>query len=275
MADYFVGDIQGCFNGLTKLLERVDFNPAIDTLWLTGDLVARGPESLQTIEYLYRHQDSVRTVLGNHDLHFLAVANGIKPDNPQDRLASLLESPRLRIYLDWLRHQPLLRALPDNSGYLSHAGLSPHWDADTAIEWAEYLAQELSAANYKNFLPRMYGNKPDLWSNSLSDQDKLKYSVSAFTRMRFCDTKGQLDFKQKVAPNALGDELQGQLLPWFAYQGDRFEQCKWVFGHWASLMGHTNRETLFALDTGYVWGNQMTLLHWQTQEKIQVSAKCL
>ena len=270
MADYIVGDVQGCFSGLTHLLDIVDFNPAKDTLWLTGDLVARGPDSLATIEFLYKHDASVNTVLGNHDLHFLAVANKLKRDNPSDRLSTLLASPRLTSYLDWIRRQPLMRALPDNGGFLTHAGLAPHWQTETAAKWARHVEDELTEPNYKAFLPLMYGNKPDIWCNTLTDCEKLKFSVSAFTRMRFCDTNGRLDFEHKEAPSQLTQTAA--LIPWFDFEPKRFEQTKWLFGHWASLMGHSGNDNVIALDTGYVWGNQMTLLHWQTMDLVQISA---
>jgi len=270
VADYFVGDVQGCLNGLKQLLAEVSFNFSKDTLWLTGDLIARGPDSLGTMEFLYRHQDSVKTVLGNHDLHFLAVANGIKRVNPKDKLQPLLDSPELSKYLDWIRQQPLLRRLPEKAGYISHAGLPPDWKPKLAKFWAKEVQQQLTANNYEKFLPLMYGNKPDQWHKELSTEDKLKYTISAFTRMRYCDVTGRLDFDNKCAPDKLNAHLD--LRPWFEFAPERFDKHLWIFGHWASLMGQTTSNRIIALDTGYVWGNQMTMLHWQSKEKIIIDA---
>mgnify|MGYP000601192387 CR=1 FL=1 len=270
MADYFVGDVQGCFDALERLCAEVSFNPAKDVLWLTGDLIARGPDSLATLKYLYRHQDSVKTVLGNHDLHFLAVANGLKRVNPKDNLQPLLENAKLPKYIDWLRTQPLLRQLPEKSGYLSHAGLPPHWRPKLAKHWAKRVEERLSDKNYVEFLPLMYGNKPDRWHDNLTDTEKLKFTISAFTRMRYCFDDGALDFENKGVPEKLNKDAN--LKPWFDYDPKRFEKHLWIFGHWASLMGQTSTKRVIALDTGYVWGNQMTMLHWQSMEKIITQA---
>ena len=270
MADYFVGDVQGCLNGLQALLTNVSFNPAKDTLWLTGDLIARGPDSLNTLKFLYKHQDSVKTVLGNHDLHFLAVANGLKRVNPKDKLQPLLDNNQLPKYLDWLRNQPLIRRLPEKAGYMSHAGLPPQWRPKHAKDWAKQVQEQLISKNYVEFLPLMYGNKPDCWHGNLSHSDKLKFAISAYTRMRFCFKDGRLDFDNKCGPDKLSDN--SDLKPWFEFEVKRFEKHRWIFGHWASLMGKTSNKNVIALDTGYVWGNQMTMLHWQNMEKITIDA---
>lgn len=272
MTDYFIGDIQGCYSGLQKALAVVEFNPSCDTLWLTGDLIARGEDSLATLKFLYKNQDHVKTVLGNHDLHFLAVANGLKKVNPKDNLAPLLNSSKLPKYLDWLRQQALIVRLPDKSGYMTHAGLAPNWKPKTAKNMAQVIHDQLTAINYQKFLPLMYGNKPDTWSEQLPELDKIRFSISAFTRMRFCDRNGRLNFNQKGAPANLSDNYKEQLIPWFQYEPQRFLKHKWIFGHWASLMGSTGNDNVIALDTGYVWGNHLTILDWQRQCKINVNA---
>lgn len=272
MADYFIGDIQGCYAGLRKALAIVEFNPAKDVLWLTGDLVARGEDSLAVLKYLYKYSDSVKTVLGNHDLHFLAVANGLKKANPKDNLTGLLNSSKLPKYLDWLRQQPLIQSLPNNSGYMTHAGLPPLWKPKTAKLWANNVSTELTADNYLSFLPLLYGNKPSLWAEEMSDDDKLRYTISALTRMRFCSPQGELDFSQKGAPQTLDQPMSNLYIPWFQLAPKRFDKNKWIFGHWASLMGETGNKNVIALDTGFVWGNHFTILNWQTQSIIQVDA---
>lgn len=269
MANYFIGDLQGCFNGLQQALATVEFNTSKDTLWLTGDLIARGKQSLETLDYLFSHQDCVKTVLGNHDLHFLSVANKLKKENPKDLLSPLLNSPKLPKYIDWLREQPLLLPLPDNSGYLSHAGLAPDWQVEDAIYWSQQIHDILLSSNYVDFLPSMYGKKPTKWNNNLTDTDKLKYSINAFTRMRFCTQNGDLEFNSKHSPNELTDK---NLLPWFEYDNKRFKQNKWLFGHWASLMGVTNNKNVIALDTGFVWGQYLTVYNLDKNTYIQIPA---
>lgn len=272
MSDYFIGDIQGCFAGLQKAVNVIGFNPSTDTLWLTGDLIARGEDSLATLKFLYQHQDCIKTVLGNHDLHFLAVANGLKKANPKDNLNPLLNSPKLTKYLDWLRQQPLIQRLPDKSGYMTHAGLAPHWKPKIAKQWAQIIAEELKSPTYQKFLPLMYGNKPDLWTETSDDIEKLRFSISAFTRMRFCDQQGRLNFSQKGSPANLSAEYTTHLMPWFQYEPQRFLKHNWIFGHWASLMGKTGNENVIALDTGFVWGNYFTVFDWQRQTRIKVNA---
>ena len=273
MSDYFIGDIQGCFKGLQKALATVEFTHGKDTLWLTGDLIARGEDSLATLDFLTKHQSSVKTVLGNHDLHFLAVANGIKRPNPKDNLAPLLDSPRLEYYVDWLRNQPLILELPTQAGFMTHAGLPPRWSADTAAKWAEHLHEQLRSSDYSAFLPHMYGNEPAAWGEDLDNLEKLKFTINGLTRMRFCSNDGTLNFADKTSPNIDAHEHQmSHLIPWYEYEPERFSHQKWVFGHWAALMGKTDNPNVIGLDTGYVWGNFLTILHWQNQKKIEISA---
>lgn len=269
MADYFIGDLQGCFEGFKRALAEVEFNPSKDTLWLTGDLIARGEDSRRTLKYVYKKQDSIRTVLGNHDLHFLAVVNGLKRANPKDNLESLINHEKCSLYVDWLRQQPLIQRLPNDEGYMTHAGLSPQWSAKQAVKYAKAVSEELKSDGYQDFLPLMYGTKPSLWSKELSHLEKLKYSVSAFTRMRFCHANnGELDFINKGHPSKV-DETEG-LKPWYEFETERFDKNKWVFGHWASLMADTKNSNVIGLDTGYIWGGYLSVLNWQTKELIKV-----
>ena len=269
MADYVIGDLQGCFSGLQRALETVAFNKSTDTLWLTGDLIARGPQSLETLDFLYKNQDSVKTVLGNHDLHFLSVANKVKQENPKDLLTSLLTSPELSKYVDWLRLQPLLLALPDNSSYMSHAGLAPDWKIEDAIYWSQQVHDVLTSPNYVDFLPSMYGKKPTKWDKNLTDMDKIKYSINAFTRMRFCTLNGELEFTHKGSPN---DSINKNLQPWFQHNEQRFNKNNWLFGHWASLMGETGNKNIIALDTGFVWGQHLTVYELTTKSRLKILA---
>lgn len=263
MAHYCIGDIQGCFLGLQKALAEVEFNFSKDTLWLTGDLIARGEGSLETLQFLYKHQDSVKTVLGNHDLHFLAVANQIKSVNPKDKLEPLLTNGSLSKYVDWLRNQPLILELPKQKGLMSHAGLPPHWTYKKAQKWSNKVSAILQSEDYVNFLAGMYGNKPSNWSLCKSEDEKLRFTVNALTRMRFVSQDGSLDFEQKGSPQK-GD--MNKLIPWFEFQPERFDDNIWVFGHWASLMGNSSVKNVIALDTGYVWGNYLSVLDLKSRE---------
>lgn len=270
MANYFIGDLQGCFDGFQRALAEVAFNHSRDTLWLTGDLIARGSDSLATMDFIYRHQDSIKTVLGNHDLHFLAVANKIKKPNPNDLLEPLLTDKNLSKYVDWLRQQPLIQALPKSQGYMTHAGLPPHWSPKKAVKWASRVSDILTSPNYTDFIAEMYGNRPNHWHKCSTEADKLKFTVNALTRMRFCNVDGALNFSQKGSPKKLGDmEVKTNseaLIPWFEFEPERFEDTMWVFGHWASLMGETANSNVIALDTGYVWGNYLTIMKFKTRE---------
>lgn len=270
MANYFIGDIQGCFDGLQRGLAQVGFSTSKDTLWLTGDLIARGSDSLATLDFLYKNQDSVKTVLGNHDLHFLAVANNLKKPNPNDLLEPLLKSKKLGKYVDWLRQQPLIETLPNSEGFMTHAGLPPHWSSAKAEKWAGKVHAELSGKNYINFIADMYGNRPNLWHDCNSKAEKLRFTVNALTRMRYCSKDGALNFSQKGSPNKLSEStetgLSDNLIPWFEYAPERFDKTVWVFGHWASLMGKTSNANVIALDTGYVWGNYLTIMKFKTRE---------
>ncbi len=274
MTDYFIGDIQGCFSGLQKALATVAFNASKDTLWLTGDVIARGDDSLSTLTFIEKYSDSIRFVLGNHDLHFLALANGIKKPKKSDNLGPLLASSKCQYYADFIRQQPLVLSLPDESGYMSHAGLPPHWEAKDACFWAKQVEQELQAVSYQQLISNMYNNLPTRFGDAETHDEKLIFTINGLTRMRYCDLNGHLNFSEKSALHQQTSDhlIASTLIPWFEYQPERFESMKWVFGHWAALMGNTNHNNLIGLDTGYVWGNHLTVLNWQNDERIIITA---
>ena len=267
MATYFVGDIQGCFDELTLLLNTVDFNPSQDTLWSCGDLVARGPKSLETLRYFSSIENSAQTVLGNHDLHFLAVSEKIKKENKSDKLTELLHTPDLPELTYWLRQQPLLHEFPSHNILLCHAGIPPCWDFLTLKKQAKKVHEKLKSTSYRALLTNMYGNHPAYWDNSLSEDEKDRYTINALTRMRFLYPDNTMDFESK---SAIAHD--SKLKPWFEYSSPLLEQKKIVFGHWASLMGETKSSHAIALDTGCVWGNKLTLWHLEKDEKIHQNA---
>ena len=211
MAIYLVGDIQGCFSELKALLHRVEFSPKQDELWLAGDIVARGPHSLETIRYIKSLGDSGKMVLGNHDLHLLATYAGIKKPKQQDKLAKLLAAPDIEELMDWLACQPLIRKLPGNNAYMSHAGISPQWSIDEAVKQAAQAQQYLSSPDRVQWLKIMYGEKPDNWQQTKTDIEKFRYTINAFTRMRYCRPDLSLDFDCKQSPESAPENLK----PWY------------------------------------------------------------
>ncbi len=262
MAIYFIGDIQGCYRELKALLKQVNFNPQTDQLWAAGDLVARGPDSYKTLKFLYSLGDSFKTVLGNHDLHLLAIYAGLKKAKPSDKLDKLLAAPDAEQLINWLASQPLLRKLPDEEVYLSHAGISPQWTIEQAVAMAEFAHKKLCSEKRNKWLARMYGNKPSSWHHAQSKEEKFRYTINAFTRMRYCELSGELEFNNKLSPK----DTPKHLKPWFELATNQLRNCHWIFGHWAALMGEVSHSKLFALDTGCVWGGYLTLLRWHDKQ---------
>lgn len=270
MANCFVGDVQGCYDDLRRLLDMAGFDPAHDTLWLAGDLVARGPDSLAVLRYAHSLGERAVCILGNHDLHLLAVAEGVAPLKKKDRLHPLMEAPDRDALLDWLRHRPLLAESehPTRPVLMVHAGLPPSWDVATARRCAREVEALLRGDQYSWLLHHMYGDQPDAWHEGLLGIERYRYIINSFTRMRFCHLDGRLDFKCKLGP----DESTPGLRPWFELRTRRDEDPILVFGHWAALMGNTGRDHIKALDTGCVWGNSLTL--WRQEDDALFSTPC-
>lgn len=263
MALYAVGDLQGCLTPLKALLEHVGFNPVNDTLWLTGDLVNRGPDSIGCLRYVQSLGHAAQTILGNHDLHLIAVHTLSLKTKDADIRATLAhaDAPQL---IDWLIKQPLLIRDKKRKLIMTHAGLPPCWSDKQAIAFAKEIEQPLKQTETRHaFLSAMYGNQPEQWSDSLSGEGRLRYMVNAFTRMRFCDAKGQLDFAHKESPT---DGPNG-MKPWFEWPVTRNHRL--VFGHWAALMGKTGSDAHIALDTGFVWGNTLTMMNLDNGQRHQ------
>jgi bis(5'-nucleosyl)-tetraphosphatase (symmetrical) len=262
MAIYFVGDIQGCYSELVALLEQVNFNKNKDQLWVAGDMVARGPDSYKTVKFLISLGNSVKAVLGNHDLHLLSIYAGLKKVKKSDFFDELLNAPDVEMITHWLAQQPLLRKLPNEAVYMSHAGLSPQWQIAQAVEHAAFAHQCLKSPNREYWLKVMYGEKPNSWQQVSSSTERFRYTINAFTRMRYCFDNGDLEFDSKQAPNDAPSELQ----PWYEIAKVQLSQCQWIFGHWAALMGNVKQKNIYALDTGCVWGEYLTLLRWSDKK---------
>ena len=264
MSTYLIGDVHGCYDELRALLQQVDFNPEQDTLWLTGDLVARGSGSLEVLRYVKSLGDAVRLVLGNHDLHLLAVYAGISRNKPKDRLTPLLEADDADELINWLRRQPLLQVDEEKQLVMGHAGITPQWDIETAKKCAREVEAVLASDSYPLFLDAMYGDMPNNWSEDLTGLARLRFSTNALTRMRYCFPNGQLDMICKDAPESALPPLK----PWFNIAGPVARDYTIGFGHWASLEGKGTPEGIIGLDTGCCWGGTLTLLHWETQRYV-------
>ena len=266
MAHYFVGDIQGCFLELKRLLDKVDFTPSRDELWAVGDLIARGPDSLATLRYMHSLGDAAKVVLGNHDLHLLALEGKLKRPKPSDQLTKLLNAHDLPTLIHWVRHQPLMRELPEHNIIMTHAGVPPQWSLDTLRTEAQAVSTALTHDDYlDDLISQMYSESPEAWDENLKGVPRLKYCIDALTRMRYLYLDGRLDFVCKQPPETCTDP---QLRPWFNVPSPLRESHTLVFGHWAALMGKVNDNKLKALDTGCCWGEYMTLWHLESDQKI-------
>jgi bis(5'-nucleosyl)-tetraphosphatase (symmetrical) len=246
-----IGDLQGCCDALDRLLDEAGFSPSRDRLVLLGDLVNRGPASLQVLQRLAALGASARCVLGNHDLHLLAVAHGVRKPHRSDTLAQVLDAPDRTHWLDWLRRQPL--ALMEQGWLCVHAGVSPAWDTAQTLALAQEVGAVLAGPDLPSFLATMYGNEPARWDDALQGADRLRFIVNALTRIRFCAEDGTLELQTKEGLEA----TPAGLYPWFSTPGRRSAGQPVAFGHWSTL-GLVNRPDLLGLDTGCVWGGRLT-----------------
>ena len=259
MRHFVVGDIQGCFTCLQQLLEKVGFKPGPDRLLAVGDLVNRGPRSLETLRFCHSLGSAFQTVLGNHDLHLLAVARGGRAPNHKDTLSAILTAPDRNELLDWLQSQPLLLRL--DKYILVHAGIPPQWTLDDATARAAEVETVLkSESGCFRFFQGMYGNSPHGWDDRLEGVDRLRCITNYFTRMRYCDAAGNLDLTSKQSPGQGPAGYQ----PWFAVDSRKTAGETILFGHWASLQGNTGRRDAIGLDTGCVWGGSLRMICLET-----------
>lgn len=266
MATYAIGDIQGCFDALQCLLDRCRFDPAQDRLWFVGDLVNRGPQSLETLRFVRGLGDAAVTVLGNHDLYLLMVAADAVPKRGRDdTLDEILAAPDRGELLDWLRRQPLCHR--DGPYCVVHAGLLPGWSADQARALAREVELELAGPDWRRFLQTLWGDEPAAWRDDLAGTARHRVIVNAMTRMRFCSPEGEMEFRAK---GELSDAPSG-FLPWFDVPGRRSHDGRTVLvtGHWSAL-GLFLRTDLLALDSGCLWGGALTALRLEDRQVFQV-----
>ena len=265
MTIYAVGDVQGCLEPLKRLLEKIAFDPACDRLISVGDVVNRGPESLQTLRFLKTLGKSFEMVLGNHELHLLAVAAGVRPPTPKDTLNEVLNAPDREELTHWLTQQPLVRQVGDY--IVVHAGIPPQWSSAKALKLSNEVSMVLKR-NSQALLNGLYGNLPD-WDEDLSEAERWRAIINAFTRMRFCDADGRLNLTAKTSPTHSPIGMK----PWFDHKQRRALDTPLIFGHWASLEGRDCGRNLFPLDTGCIWGGRLRLFDLDSRRYLHIDCK--
>ncbi len=263
MSTYAIGDVQGCADELQDLLGRIRFDPGRDRLWFVGDLVNRGPKSLEVLRLVRSLGKSAEVVLGNHDLHLICLFEGFAKRRQDDTLDSVLKASDARELVDWLRTRALMHV---KDGFaMVHAGVLPQWSMQRALALAHEAEGALRAPDYREFLAHLYGSKPDTWRDELKGWDRLRVIVNAMTRMRFCTAQGAMEFREK------GDAPPGGYMPWFDARHGRDKEI-FVCGHWSTL-GLKLSERLLAIDTGCVWGGSLSALRLEDRRLFQVPCK--
>jgi bis(5'-nucleosyl)-tetraphosphatase (symmetrical) len=265
---YLIGDLQGCDDAFGRLLDEIGFSPSRDTLTVLGDLVNRGPASLAVLRRVRALGASAEALLGNHDLHLLAVMHGVRPEHDSDTLREVLDSPEREAWLEWLRARPL--ALECHGWLCVHAGVAPAWSALQTLALAAEVEVMLRGPDLATFLPRMYGNEPTRWNDALEGADRWRFVINTLTRIRFVHTAdAQLDFKVKEG----AAHAPPGLVPWFEVPGRASAGTPVAFGHWSTL-GLINRADLLALDTGCVWGGALTAVRVDGGRREVIQVRC-
>lgn len=266
MSTYVVGDIHGCLETFERLLDEINFRPTRDRLLLCGDIVNGGPDSLGALRWARAHEDCVETVLGNHDLHMLAVASGSRPYRNKDTFRDVLDAPDGSDLLEWLRHQSM--TLDANGFFVVHAGLLPQWSAQKAAALGREVESQLRSEEYADFLERMYGNKPARWSDELAGIQRERVIVNAMTRMRTLAQSGKMNFSY----SGTLEKMPERLTPWFEVDAAEWREKTILFGHWSAIGLHIGYDT-YALDSGCRWGGRLTALRLDDEEIFQVTSE--
>jgi len=268
MSTYVIGDIQGCYDELQQLLKTIHFSIDKDQIWFTGDLVNRGPKSLAVLRFVRDLGDNAITVLGNHDLHMLAIVHDTQTQRPSDTLNDVIAGHDKWQLMDWLREQPLMHTSKNGSHVMVHAGIYPMWTIDEAKTYAKEAEKALQKDNFIVYLKEMYGNQPTIWSESLSGWQRLRFITNCFTRMRFCTKEFALDMTASVTPGEQHTDLQ----PWYKLP-NRIKQAEHIyFGHWSTLGANKKiipGKNIVCLDTGCLWGDRLTALRIEDQQIFQ------
>lgn len=258
MSTYLIGDIQGCHSALEQLLQKISFSPSRDTVYVLGDLINRGPASAEVLRRCIQFGDAIKPLLGNHDLHLLATAYGVRKPGKRDTLQSILNAQDRNDLLHWVSQQPLTRYLESPSGQrllMVHAGVLPQWTLEEVLQLSDEVHQIVKGKSLPDFLQHMYGNTPKQWSHQLMGADRTRVIVNALTRIRFCTADGEMDFESSESADAAPEGL----MPWFECPNRQTAGDILAFGHWSTL-GLLNRPNLMALDTGCIWGGCLTAI---------------
>ncbi|WHL24969.1 MAG: symmetrical bis(5'-nucleosyl)-tetraphosphatase [Candidatus Blochmannia vicinus] len=266
MSTYFIGDVHGCYKNLKTMLDLIHFDPNIDTLNLTGDVIARGPSSLEVLRLIHNFHSSARLVLGNHELHLLKTYFGMDQKNNKDYFNAILNAPDLEELIYWLRHQPILYIDENKKIIMTHAGISPNWDIRTAKKYAQEI-EAILVSDYPYFIfKNIYKDVSDLHKIQINKKklEQIQEHINVFTRMRYVYLNGKLDFKYKGAPN----NAPKNIYPWFSLEKLIDPTYNIIFGHWATLKRIQVPAGVYGLDSGCCWGGTLTLLRWENKEKI-------
>ncbi len=255
MSVYVIGDVQGCYDELRELVDYISFNPKKDQLWFVGDLVNRGPKSLETLRWVKKLGNAAVTVLGNHDLHLLAAYVGAKDIRTTSSLYSVLQAKDIDELVGWLRKQPLMRYNKSLKFAMVHAGLAPQWTVKDALGYAKEVETILRSKKYKDFLFNLYGDKPNQWDGRLKGWNRLRTITNFMTRVRYCNREGVMSFTDKGPPGTQTSRMK----PWYEISSRKSQETTVVFGHWSTL-GHIQLQNIISTDTGCLWGGQLTAI---------------
>lgn len=269
MATFVIGDVQGCFDELQELVEYISFKPKKDQLWFVGDLVNRGPQSLQTLRWIKSLGNSAVTVLGNHDLHLLAAYAGVKEISTNSSLYPVLQANDVDILMEWLRHQPLMAYNRHLEFVMVHAGLAPQWKIQHALNYAKEVEDILRSNKYKDFLNNMYGDQPDQWNDRLKNWDRLRTITNFMTRVRYCNNQGVMSFSDKGPPGTQSAHMK----PWYEIASRKSQDTCVVFGHWSTL-GYLHDNNIISTDTGCLWGGLLTAIKIEAESLTIYQLNC-
>ena len=273
MSTYAIGDIQGCYTELQNLLNEINFNEKNDQLWFAGDLVNRGPKSLQTLRFIKSLGASAKIVLGNHDLHLIAASKNIRPISNKDTIKEILTADDADELINWLKSRPLLLTDTDLGFTMVHAGIAPQWTLDAAKNFAKECESILQNEKIDDFLMHMYGDTPNIWSDSIEGYARQRFIINCFTRIRFCTIDGALDLDIKVAPGS----QKKSLIPWYALPNRKTIDNKIIFGHWSTIhLGAENnfkKYNVYPIDTGCLWGGQLTAMRLDDEKIFSVTSE--